>query len=156
MRVVAQPVESVCPLGETLFGGPRAGDMDRLAGDGAGAGLESPGEATLAAADEVAPVTEVTDEVTDEVAVVDGLPLFLALAFDGGASAPADSDAPFALAASCTVVVGVDDADDAGVADDAAREYLCCCEPADGAGGNPYDDDDDDDGAGGGSGAGAG
>ena len=63
-----------------------------------------PGEAILAAADEVAPVTEVTDEVAaaevDEVAVVDGLPLFLALAFDGGASAPADSDAPFALAAS--------------------------------------------------------
>ena len=68
-----------------------------------------PGEAILAAADEVAPVTEVTDEVAaaevaaaevDEVAVVDGLPLFLALAFDGGVSAPADSDAPFALAAS--------------------------------------------------------
>jgi len=42
----AGPLLSDCPLGDTLFGGPSAGDMDRLAGEGAGVGRPDPaGEA---------------------------------------------------------------------------------------------------------------
>lgn len=42
MRVCALLLSVACPLGETLFVGPSAGDMDRLAGEGAGGGRAGP------------------------------------------------------------------------------------------------------------------
>lgn len=113
------PLLSDCPLGDTLFGGPSAGDMERLAGEGAGVGRPDPaGEA---------PATEAATAVLllllllvlllilfDEVVVVElgtvmaGLPLFLVC-----------SEFSAALIFSWML--------DIGAATEEGVGYLCCC-----------------------------